>query len=134
MKVQITRGTFGHRVGERVVPIRKENDPIVVDDEIGNRLIAQGVAVKVEDPSEPESVAAVERVDGEVDEAEAFPEFDATMTRATLEEIALSVGIEQSELDAAAKKGDVIALLETARAEYEAGADAPTFDPAGDML
>ena len=130
MKIKIIAGTFGHRIGERVVPIRPGYDPIEVSDFVGARLVRLGVAEEIE--SEPSEVQTVEE-GGEAAVSEAFPAYDASMTRAQLESIALSIGIEEDELKAAGKKADVLALLDSAKADREAE-DAPTFDPAGDML
>lgn len=131
MKIKITAGTFGHRIGERVVAVKAGDPPIEVTDAIGRRLLSCGVAVAVE----PEANEPTKNVDegAETAKAEEFPEYDESMTRAELESIARSVGIEDDELKAAAKKADVIELLDEAREDFEAE-DAPTFDPAGDML
>lgn len=131
MKIKITAGTFGHRIGERVVAVKAGDPPIEVTDAIGRRLLSCGVAVAVE----PEANEPTKNVDegAETAKADEFPEYDESMTRAELESIARSVGIEDEELKAAAKKADVIALLDEAREDFEAD-DAPTFDPAGDML
>lgn len=131
MKIKITAGTFGHRIGERVVAVKAGDPPIEVTDAIGRRLLSCGVAVAVE----PEANGPTKNVDegGETAKADEFPEYDESMTRAELESIARSVGIEDEELKAAAKKADVIALLDEAREDFESD-DAPTFDPAGDML
>lgn len=129
MLIKIIAGTFGHREGSRVVPVTAANGPIDVEDRIAARLLSIGVAEAVERASEAQADA------GQQDDGEGvtFPEFDSSMTRAQLEEIALSVGIEKEELAKAGKKADVIALLEEARDEFES-ADAPTFDPEGDVL
>lgn len=131
MKIKITAGTFGHRIGERVVAVKAGDPPIEVTDAIGRRLLSCGVAVAVE----PEANEPTKNVDegGEAAKVKEFPDYDESMTRAELESIARSVGIEDDELKAAAKKADVIALLDEAREDFEAE-DAPTFDPAGDML
>lgn len=130
MLIQIIRGTFGHRVGERVVAVTAAHAPIEVADAVAQRLISCGVAKAVEAPK------AEEKTETQVDdgvEAVTFPEFDEGMTRAKLEEIALSVGIEQAELDKCRNKGQVLDLLEAARDEFDAEG-APSFDPVGDVL
>lgn len=125
MRIRIIAGVFGHRDGDRVVPVRAGDDPIEVAETVARRLLACGVAEAVEEPQE---TGKPDAVDGE-----AFPDYDEGMTRAELEAIAERVGITSEELKAAAKKADVIALLDEAKADREAD-DAPTFDVAGDML
>ena len=132
MLIKILQGTFGHRVGERVVAVTSAHAPIEVADALAKRLISQGVAKAVEKPK-PEPQADAQTQDDDGIEAVTFPEFDESMTRAKLEEIALSVGIEQAELDKCKNKGGVLDLLEAAREEFE-DEDAPSFDPAGDVL
>ena len=132
MLIKILQGTFGHRVGERVVAVTSAHAPIEVADALAKRLISQGVAKAVEEPK-PEPQADAQTQDDDGIESVTFPEFDESMTRAKLEEIALSVGIEQAELDKCKNKGEVIGLLEAAREEFEDEA-APEFDPAGDVL
>lgn len=129
MLIKIIAGTFGHRVGSRVVPVTASDGPIEVEDRVADRLLSIGVAEAVEGASEVQE-GAEPQDDGE---GVTFPDFDATMTRAQLEELALSVGIDEDDLAKAGKKADVIALLEEAREEFEAAA-APTFDPEGDVL
>lgn len=133
MKIQITAGTYGHRVGDRVNAVRAGDPPIEVTSEIGERLLHLGVAVAIEEEEKSGAAASdVENVEAEAS-AEVFPDYDEKMTRAQLEKIALSVGIDQGDLDAATKKSDVLVLLDEARADFEAE-EAPSFDPAGDML
>lgn len=131
MQIKITAGTFGHRIGERVVAVKAGDPPIEVSESVGRRLLACGVAVEVEAADSKPTQNVNEG--GEAAEADEFPDYDESMTRAELESIARSVGIEDDELKAAAKKADVIALLDEAREDFESE-DAPTFDPAGDML
>lgn len=132
MLIKILQGTFGHRVGERVVAVTSTHAPIEVADAIAKRLISQGVAKAVEEPKPEQKPEDQTQADDGI-EAVTFPEFDESMTRAKLEEIALSVGIEQAELDKCKNKGEVIGLLESARAEFD-DEDAPEFDPVGDVL
>lgn len=132
MKIQITAGSYGHRVGDRVHAVKAGDPPIEVTREIGERLLRLGVAVSIEEEEKGGDAPVVEDVEAEVS-AVAFPDYDEKMTRAQLEKIALSVGIDQGDLDAATKKSDVLALLDEARADFDAE-EAPSFDPAGDML
>lgn len=125
MLIKIVQGTFGHRVGERVVAVTSAHEPIEVADALAKRLISQGVAKAVEEPKSEAPQADAQTQDDDGIEAANFPEFDESMTRAKLEEIALSVGIEQAELDKCKNKGAVLDLLEAARDE---------FDQVGDVL
>lgn len=129
MKIKIIAGVFGHRNGSRVEAVRAGDPPIDVEDELAKRLIAQGVAEVVE----AKPVEQVEVIDEE-DEGDEFPEYSEKMTRAKLEQIAKEVGIDESEIKAAETKAALIELIDEAKADFEAGGDAPTFDPEGDML
>lgn len=133
MKIKIIAGVFGHREGKRVIPVRAGDPAIDVENEIAQRLLGLGVAERVE-AEEPE---AETKTQGETDGdegVEAFPEYNSEMTRAELNEIAEQVGIDEDAIKEAKTKADLIALLDEAKEDYEAGADAPTFDPAADML
>lgn len=129
VKIKIIAGVYGHRNGQRVEAVRAGDPPIEVEDGIAERLIKAGVAEVVEvKPAEQPQV-----IDDE-DDGEEFPEYSERMTRAKLEAIAREVGIDDVEIKDAETKADLIALIDEAKADYEAGGDAPTFDPEGDML
>lgn len=128
MKIKIIAGVFGHRNGKRVEAVRAGDPPIEVEDELAQRLICQGVAEAVE-------VKATEQAQAEdEDEGEAFPDYSDKMSRAKLEAIAKEVGIDEDAIKEAENKAALIELLDDAKADFEAESDAPTFDPAGDML
>lgn len=128
MKIKIIAGVFGHRNGKRVEAVRAGDPPIEVEDELAQRLIRQGVAEAVE-------VKATEQAQAEdEDEGEAFPDYSDKMSRAKLEAIAKEVGIDEDAIKEAENKAALIELLDDAKADFEAESDAPTFDPAGDML
>ena len=128
MKIKIIAGVFGHRNGKRVEAVRAGDPPIEVEDELAQRLIRQGVAEAVE-------VKATEQAQAEdEDEGEAFPEYSDKMSRAKLEAIAKEVGINEDAIKEAENKAALIELLDDAKADFEAEGEAPTFDPAGDML
>lgn len=129
MKIKIIAGVFGHRNGARVEAVRAGDPPIEVENELAQRLIRQGVAEAVE-VKETEQAQAVE----DEDEGEAFPEYSDKMSRAKLEAIAKEVGIDEDAIKEAENKAALIELLDDAKADFEAESDAPTFDPAGDML
>lgn len=135
MKIKIIAGVFGHREGKRVIPVRAGDPAIDVDNEIAQRLLSLGVAERVKD-EEPEAVAETQaEMDGDEGEGvEAFPEYNEGMTRAELNEIAEQVGIDEEAIKEAKTKADLIELLDEAKEDYEAGADAPTFDPAAEIL
>lgn len=84
---------------------------------------------QTEQPTEnPEDDA--EPAENPEDDAEAvkFPEYNADMTRPQLEEIGRELGLDESELKAAKNKAAVIAMLDEAKAKFEAE-DVPNFDP-----
>lgn len=137
MFIKIVAGVFGHRAGKRVVPVRA-GEIVEVDDAIGDRLISKGVAVYVEpamdddyDGEEPTTAEALNgALEPDDDEVADFPEYSAEMTRAELDAIALQVGIDAEEISKANNKAAVIALLNEAKAEFEADGEAPAFDAA----
>ena len=133
MKIRILAGVYGHRESGRVKAVKAGDPPIEVDDANAARLIAAGVAEAVEEPK-PKAAAQPEPEVETEEPDEGFPEFSEKMTRAELEAVAREVGLEEKEIKGAQNKGDLIDLLEQAKADYEAGADEPSFDPAGDML
>lgn len=135
MKIKIIAGVFGHREGKRVIPVRAGDPAIDVENEIAQRLLGLGVAERVEN-EEPEAEAETQaETDGDEGEGvEDFPEYSAEMTRDELNEIAEQVGIDDDAIKEAKTKADLIALLDEAKEDYEAGAEAPTFDPAAGML
>ena len=134
MFIRIEAGVFGHQTPTgKVIPIRA-GEIVETDDKIGARLIKKGVAVEVELVDElPEGV----ELEGEEPEQEApeqeepgepFPKYNADMTRAELEEIALQMGAEADEVAGAKNKAAVIALLDELKAEFEG--EAPELDAA----
>lgn len=128
MKIRILAGVYGHRENGRVKAVKAGDPPIEVDDANAARLIKAGVAEAVEEPK-PKAAAQPEP-EAATDEAEAFPEYSEKMTRAQLEAIAEQVGIESEDIKACETKADLIDMLDDWKAENEA----PSFDPAGDML
>lgn len=132
MLIKIIAGTFGHRVGSRVVAVKAGDNPIEVAEEIGVRLVAKGVAVAVgkSQPVTEEREAEAE----EGHEGVEFPAFDESMTRKELEGVALGVGISREAIKDAKKKAELVALIQEAYEEYQLAGDMPTFDPAEAML
>lgn len=151
MRIQILAGTYGHNVNGRVRAVRAGDPPIDVPDTIGARLVKVGVAAELVDEV-PEGAAVSggydvttgEVIDADVeaedeaqeDDAEPveFPAYNAEMTRAELEAIGAEVGLDPSELKQAKNKAAVIAMLDGAKAEFEAEDEAPDIDPAAAIL
>lgn len=151
MRIQILAGTYGHSVNGRVRAVRAGDPPIDVPDTIGARLVKVGVAAELVDEV-PEGAAVSggydvttgEVIDADVeaedeaqeDDAEPveFPAYNAEMTRAELEAIGAEVGLDPSELKQAKNKAAVIAMLDEAKAEFEAEDEAPDIDPAAAIL
>lgn len=139
MFIRIKAGVFGYQAKPgKVVPI-KAGEIVDVDDKIGARLIAKGVAVQVELVDEIPEGAEIEGDDeeqpddnlGEAPEeepGEAFPEYNAEMTRAELDAIAREMGATPEELAGAKNKAAVIALLDGLKVEFYEGA--PELDAA----
>lgn len=125
MKIRITNGTFGHRVGDRVIAITAKDGPITVANEVGERLVKAGFA-KVVETAKNEPIPVVE-------EKELFPEYNEKMTRGELENVALSFGVEQDEIDACKNKGELLKFLDQLKEEFEAE-DAPSFNAEDDVL
>lgn len=151
MRIQILAGTYGHNVNGRVRAVRAGDPPIDVPDTIGARLVKVGVAAELVDEV-PEGadvsggydITTGEVIDADVeaedeaqeDDAEPveFPAYNAEMTRAELEAIGAEVGLDPSELKQAKNKAAVIAMLDEAKAEFEAEDEAPDIDPAAAIL
>nr|DAH53003.1 MAG TPA: hypothetical protein [Caudoviricetes sp.] len=151
MRIQILAGTYGHNVNGRVRAVRAGDPPIDVPDTIGARLVKAGVAAELVDEV-PEGAAVSggydvttgEVIDADVeaedeaqeDDAELveFPAYNAEMTRAELEAIGAEVGLDPSELKQAKNKAAVIAMLDEAKAEFDAEDEAPDIDPAAAIL
>lgn len=151
MRIQILAGTYGHNVNGRVRAVRAGDPPIDVPDTIGARLVKAGVAAELVhevpegaavsggyDVSTGEIIDADDEVEDEAQEDDAepveFPAYNAEMTRAELEAIGAEVGLDPSELKQAKNKAAVIAMLDEAKAEFEAEDEAPDIDPAAAIL
>ena len=131
MFIRIEAGVFGYQPKPgQIVPI-KAGEIVDVDDKIGARLISKGVAVQVELVDEIPEGAEIEPDEEEQPDdepAEAFPKYNADMTRAELEAIATEMGATPEELAGAKNKAAVIALLDELKAEFEESA--PEIDAA----
>ena len=140
MFIQILAGVYGHNVNGRVTPVRAGDPPIEVPDAIGARLVKAGVAAELVDEV-PEgavvsggydaSTGKFTDEDGNEEDPEAvFPAYNADMTRPQLEAIGVEVGLDAGELKEAKNKAAIIAMLDEAKAEFEAEDEAPELDPA----
>nr|DAF27780.1 MAG TPA: hypothetical protein [Caudoviricetes sp.] len=133
MLIQIIAGVFGHNANGRVIPIRP-GEVVEVEEAIGRRLVAKKVAVEVELDEEQSAIInnAEKPEDAPVlDPAAAeFPAYNGEMTRPQLEAIGREIGLDPEELKDAKNKAAVIAMLDEAKAEFEAEEDAPVLDPA----
>lgn len=116
--IKIIKGTYGQRVGSRIIPKTEADGPFEVTPEQEERLIRLGVAVRVEapvtvqePPKDPDNNTGGENVDE-------LPEYNADMKLAELKEIAEAYGVDASD---ARKKADVIAMIEAAKAEDPEG-------------
>lgn len=133
MFIRIEAGVFGYQSPTgKVIPIRA-GEFVEVDDKIGARLIKKSVAVEAELLDElPEGAElegeAPEQEEPDDEAGEPFPKYNADMTRAELEEIALQMGAEADEVAGAKNKAAVIALLDELKAEFEG--EAPELDAA----
>lgn len=139
MFIKILAGTFGYQPKPGQVVPKKAGDVVEVDDAIGARLITNRVAVEVQLLDEIPEGAELEgddkkEPDDNLDKApekepdEAFPEYNAEMTRAELDAIAREMGATEEELAGAKNKAAVIALLDELKAEFEESA--PALDAA----
>ena len=96
--IQIIKGTYGHKVNGVVEAKTKDSAPFSLSAKREAELVAAGVAVKVEGPGA----------------ATAYGD----MKMAELRKAAAALGVDVS---AAKSKRDVIAMLETAKAEKGEG-------------
>ena len=129
MFVKIRFGVYGHNVNGRVVPMRA-GEVVEVDDAIGDRLIACGIAAYVVTDDEPTPETEDDKNEQDTDDAAAFPEYNDDMTRKELEAIALEMGAEPEEVTDARNKAALLAMLDALREEFEAEGHAPMIDAA----
>ena len=94
MLIKITRGTYGHREGFKIIPKTPESEPFEVTAEQAKRLINIEVAVAVD--------KAADKSEGTV--------YNMKMNLAKLTEIAQSVGIDVPE---GATKKQIVEMLDT---------------------
>lgn len=127
MFVKIRFGVYGHNVNGRVVPMRA-GEVVEVDDAIGDRLIACGIAAYA--LSDDEKAIDDENAQDTDDDAATFPEYNDDMTRKELEAIALEMGAEPEEVTDARNKAALLAMLDALREEFEAEGNAPMIDAA----
>ena len=120
--VKIIKGTYGHRKGAVIVPVRA-GETVELTDEQEKRLVKLGVAEYINDSDGvPEHSSS-----DETDEQEALelPEYNDKMKLPELKEIAEKYGVDASAMTT---KKEVIAAIDAAREEL------PAVGGAGDVV
>lgn len=125
MLIKIMNGVYGHNVNGRIVPARR-GDVIEVDDAIGDRLIACGIAAYTLSDDEK----AIDDEKPQDEDAATFPEYSEDMTRKELEAIALEMGAEPEEIQDCKNKAALLTLLDALHEEFDAEGNAPMIDAA----
>lgn len=130
--IKIIKGTYGQRIGNRIVPKTEADGPFETTPEQEERLVGLGVAIYVETPAETPKDPNVQDDAGAgskiVDE---LPAYNIEMKLDELKEIAEAYGVDASGIR---KKADVIATIEASKAEDPEG-EAPDDEdetPEGD--
>lgn len=132
--IKIVKGTYGQRIGERIIPKTEADGPFETTPEQEKRLVDLGVAVYVETQSAatkaPEDPpAAPTGAEAGSDDVDQLPEYNADMKLDELKEIAKAYGVDASD---ARKKADVIAMIEAAKADDQDDEDPDDETPEGD--
>ena len=133
MLIKMSNGSFGYRektpegYSLHVVGKTRLDPPFEVDEEVGNDLIARGVAVRVDVPQEAPAQAAPPK--GMTDAHLDGGQFEA-MTVAELKELAGEMGLDVSGIR---KKADLIDRI-TAETVYVDGDDGPPELTDGDLV
>lgn len=126
MLIRIRNTTFGLVVNGIVRPKTPKDPPFEVDEELGSRLVSEGIAEMIGGTADadvqPESNDNVNDID-ESSEDFGIPQYGADTTKADLQSIANEYGIEVS---AAATKQELIKALD------DFFADALSDDPEGE--
>lgn len=126
MLIRIRNTTFGLVVNGIVRPKTPKDPPFDVDEELGSRLVREGIAEMIGGTSDadvqPESNDNVNDID-ESGEDFGIPQYGADTPKANLQSIANEYGIEVS---AAATKQELIKALD------DFFADALSDDPEGE--
>lgn len=114
MLIKIVAGVFGHQTPNGRVVLIKTGEVVEVTDNVGKRLIASGCAVEAELAEQHE-----EDVGEQVNES-STPKYNIYMSRDELEKIGEEFyGIDPEDMANLKNKGELIALLDEAKAEYE---------------
>lgn len=132
--IKIVKGTYGQRIGERIIPKTEADGPFETTPEQERRLVDLGVAVYVETKSvankAPEDLpAAPTGAETGSEDVDQLPEYNADMKLDELKEIAKAYGVDASD---ARKKADVIAMIEAAKADDQDDEDPDDETPEGD--
>jgi len=133
--IKIVKGTYGQRIGERIIPKTEADGPFETTPEQEKRLVDLGVAVYVETqpaavktPVEPPTAPTGTETGSE--DVDQLPEYNADMKLDELKEIAKAYGVDASD---ARKKADVIAMIEAAKADDDQDDEDPDDEtPEGD--
>ncbi|WP_287827061.1 transposase [Oscillibacter sp.] len=113
--VQITTGTFGYYNGRKVVPITSADGPQKFDPELEARLVKQGIAKYVDAPAGQTETAGRQHEEP-VDTTADLPKYNDRMKLDELKKVASAYGVDASAMT---KKGEVIKVIEAAKAATE---------------
>lgn len=133
MLIKMTNGSFGYRektpegYSLHVVGKTRLDPPFEVDEEVGNDLIARGVAVRVDGPQEAPAQAAPP--EGMIEATMDGGQFE-DMTVAELKKLAVEMGLDVSGIR---KKADLIDLI-TSEIVYVDEEDGPPELTDGDLV
>ena len=91
VKIKITRGTYGFKQdgGGSIYPKTVKDPPFEVDEKEAERLIALGVAARVDDDEDTD--------DGDEDDGKSNPPYDKSMSLKDLQRIAGEYGVKNAE-------------------------------------
>lgn len=120
--VKIIKGTYGHRNGAVIVPVRA-GETVELTDEQEKRLVKLGVAEYINDSDGAPEHSSSDETDEQ--EAPELPEYNDKMKLPELKEIAEKYGVDASAMTT---KKEVIAAIDAAREEL------PAVGGAGDVV
>ncbi|KUO72707.1 MAG: hypothetical protein APF81_08505 [Desulfosporosinus sp. BRH_c37] len=123
--IKIIQGTYGHRVGTRILPKTKADGSFETTAEKEQRLVERGVAVYVGIQQEPPDMtkdqepskdpADIDTSSGSGD-LDGLPEYNGDMKLDELKEIAKAYGVDASN---ARKKVDIIEMIEVTKGTFD---------------
>lgn len=117
MQIKIIKGNYGYNNGVSVRVKTPTDVPFSVDDKEAERLISEGIAVKVsEDGNAPDilnetggTAEQSENINSDTPSDNGAPSYDESMQKATLQAIAKEYGLEISEK---ASKAEIVTALD----------------------